>query len=159
MSNEISVRERVVQQMQRKLDTMTLEANNGVSFKHVVRGELNRTQKFQGNAIAVQDMEEFYTYQTCYLQCNLRVGLEFWFATAVNSVPSAELGKVLAELKRVFMTDINLIEQTTGLQLSENVRILEVDYDVEGPFDRVVSGYLQLEVIYRESKENPYQLM
>jgi len=159
MSNEVPVRERVVQQLERKLQSMTLEGNNGVSFKHVVRGELNRSQKFQGNSIAIQDMEEFYTYQTCYLQCNLRVGLEFWFSTAVNSVPSAELGKVLAELKRVLMTDINLIEQTTALQLAENVRILEVDYDIEGPFDRVVSGYLQLEVIYRESKENPYQLM
>lgn len=159
MSNQVSVRERVVQQIERKLEAMTAEYNNGVFFKHVVRGELNRSQKFQGNSIAIQDGPESYTYQTCYLQCNLQVGIEFWFATAINSVPSKELGIVLAELKRVFMTDINLIEQTTSAQLAENVRILEVDYDVEGPFERVVSGYLQLEVIYRENKENPYQLM
>jgi hypothetical protein len=184
-----SVRERVLQQIESKLrkmvqgdvillqnsDVLLLENGvplavetgdpyRGVFFEHVTREELDRTKKFQGNSIAVIDMDEFYVYQTCYLECTLRVGLEFWYKMEKGDVASTQLGHVLAQLKRVFLSDTNLLEDSeTGvppfIQLCENVRIVEASFDIEGPFEKVVSGFAQFDFVYRTNKEDPYALM
>ncbi len=153
-----SVRERVVAQIEAKLKAMTALANNGITFQFVERTELDRTKKYMGNAASVLDLEESYVYQTCYLQCTLRVGIEYWYQVPFGAKPRKELGKVLAELKKLFGTDTNLVEDVTGLQLAENIQLAESDFDVEGPADKVVSGYFQIDVTYRTDKQDPYVL-
>jgi len=183
------VRERVIVQVVSKLsrmtkgdsillqnnDTLMLENGlplqveesdpyNGIFFDFVQREELDRTKQFQGNAISVLDMDEFYTYQTAYLLSTLRIGMEFWYKMKKGEVASTQLGIVLAELKRVFLSDTNLLEDNVSntppfVQLCENVRIVQADYDIEGPFEKVVSGFIQFDFMYRTDKENPYTLM
>lgn len=184
-----SVRERVLRQIESKLRKMTqgdaiLLQNNdllllenetpilteignpysGVFFDYVTREELDRTKKFQGNSISILDMDEFYVYQTCYLECTLRVGLEFWYRMEKGDVASTQLGHVLAQIKRVFLSDTNLLEDNDTdtppfIQLCENVRIVDASFDIEGPFEKVVSGFVQFDFIYRANKEDPYALM
>lgn len=159
---QVPVRERVVQQIVRKFQAMNLAAkdeNNGVYVQSVVRAELDRTQQYKGTAVSVMDLDEFYIYQTCYLQCTLRVGIEFYSPIKVGGIASTQLGIVLAQIKKVMLSDTNLIEEGTGLQLTENVRIVQVDLDVESQFDKIASGFVQFDVIYRTDKEDPFKLM
>lgn len=155
----LPVRERVVAQIARKLEGMTVADNNGVEFAFVQREELDHTKKFQGSSVSVLDTNETYTYQTAYLLSTLRVGIEFWYQMKAGDVASTQLGIVAAEIKKLILSDVNLIEDETDLQLCENVQIVEDNYDIDGPFEKVVSGYIQFNFMFRTNKENPYTLM
>ena len=156
------VRERVVAQIERKMAAFTEDAaddNNGVYFAFVTREELDHTKKFQGSSLSVSVLSDEYVYQTCYLQCILHVGFEFWYQMEAGNVASTQLGIVAAAIKKSILSDCNLIEDGTSAQLAENIRITRDSYDIQGPFEKVVSGFIEFDVIYRINKENPYLLM
>ncbi len=159
MTADVPVRERVVQQLVRKMEAMNADDDNGVQFSFVQREELSHIKQFQGSALSVLDISESYVYQTCYLQCNLRCGFEYWYQMQAGLEASTQLGLVCAALKKRLLTDCNLIEDETNLQLTENIRLVSDTYDIQGPFEKVVSGYMQFDVIYRTNKLNPYLLM
>ncbi len=157
--SDVPVRERVVLQLFRKMEDMNAGDDNGVQFSFVTREELDHTKQFQGSAVSVLDLSETYVYQTCYLQCNLRCGFEYWYQMQAGRKASTQLGIVCTAIKKRLLEDCNLIEDETGLQLTENIRLVSDTYDIQGPFEKVVSGYLQFDVTYRINKLNPYLLM
>lgn len=159
MSESIPVRERVLLQIVAKLEAMNDYDNNGVTFQFVTREEMDHSKKFMGNSVSVLDGDEIFTYQTCYLLSTMRVGFEYWYQMKHGDTASTALGRVLAEIKKVFLSDCNLVENDTNLQLCENVRIVQSDYDIEGPDEKVVSGYAQFDFLFRTNKEDPYALM
>lgn len=154
-----SVKERVLKQIVAKLEAFTDASNNGVQFDFVSREELIEEQMNRGKAISVIDGNESFIYQTAYLQCSLEVSFDYAVKLFKGDVASTKLGLVHAELKKVFLSDINLIETGSGLQLCENVRIREYLPDRAGPNDDVATALSSFEFIYRENKEDPYQLV
>ncbi len=115
----LPVRERVLAQLVRKMEAFSEDAaddNNGVWFSFVQREELDHTKKFQGSALSVLDINEFYTYQTCYLSCSLRLGIEFWYQVKAGEVASTQLNIVAAEIKKSLLSDCNLIEDVPHRQ-------------------------------------------
>ena len=159
MSLLVSVKERVLVQLKSKFEAMTDDDNNGISFMSVERNALDRDKKIIGNALGLVDLTELYGYQTSYLLNSLRIALEFNCKIPYSDEEaSSVLNAVLAELKRVIAIDPNLVEDGTGLQLTEDIKFVDYEPDIETSKDKIVSGFLQFDVFYRTEKENPYIL-
>lgn len=153
-----AVKERVLKQIVANVTAMN-DGDNGFSFAHVERAALDRSQKLKSNTIAVFDATETYTYQTAYLLCSLRIGLEFFYKMKYGEVASTALIGVQSQLQKVIANDPNLVEEGTSAQLAEDIKFVSYEPDIEGVFDGFVSGFLQFDVFYRVNKEDPYQLM
>jgi len=155
----LSVKERVLQQLQKLIESMSEDANNGVYFEHVQRSELEEHQRSQGMCCAILDTVETFVYQTVYLQCTMQVGLDVSVRMRLGDVPSTRQAQVLAEIKKTLLSNYILVEENTFAQLTENIQLREYLPDPSSANDDVITAFVTFDVIYREHKENPYQLM
>lgn len=155
----LPVRERIMQELEARFAGLNVDDNNGVEFKFVQREELDHTKKFQGNAVSLLDISQSFIYQTAYLQCTLRVGVEYCHSVKSGETARTELNTIAAEITKTMLADTSLVETDSGLQLTENIQIVDDSTDVQGPFEKVVSGYMQFDIIYRTKKDDPYALM
>lgn len=158
MTIQVPVKERILRQVQRKLEAVNENDNNGIKFEFVTREELTEDRMSKGISVAILDADESFVYQTCYLECSMQVGFDFAIKLRKGDVPSEKLGAVFAELKRVLLNDYNLIEDDTNAQLCENIQIRDYLPDRAGPHDDVATGFANFDFIYREDKQNPYNL-
>lgn len=156
---DVPVKERILRQVKKNLEAFTASSNNGIAFEFVTREELPEEKIHQGIAVAILDSDESFVYQTAYLSCTMQVGFDINVRLKKGDVPSERLGAVFAEIKKVLLSDCNLIEDDTAAQLCENILIRDYLPDRAGPNDDVATAFANFDFIYRENKENPYQLM
>ena len=159
MTIQVPVKERILRQVKKNLEAFTAGANNGIYFQFVTREELVEEKISQGTSIAILDADESYVYQTAYLSVSMQVGFDIAIKLKKGDVPSEKLGAVFAELKRVLLSDYNLIEDETAAQLCENIQVRDYLPDRAGPNDDVATAFANFDFIYREDKQDPYQLM
>lgn len=152
---ELSVKERVLQQFEKEVWTIRPFQNTP---DHVGREELTEGQQNMGLALACLDGEENFVYQTAYLQVTVQITIDYAVKLAVGDIASTKQGAVLAALKKVLLSNVNLIEEGSAAQLTENIQIREYFPDRAGPTDDVATAAVTFDVIYREDKENPYRL-
>ena len=108
---------------------------------------------------ALLDSVETYIYQTGYLQCTMQLGVDVSMRLSHGDVPSTRQAHIFAELKKVMLSNYHTVEDDTALQLTENVQMREYLPDPSSANDDVITAFITFDVIYRENKENPYQLM
>lgn len=155
----LSVKERILQQVKKNLESFTYENNNEIQFDYVGREELDESQQNAGTCISVIDGGEEFVYQTSYLLCQMRVSFDISCKIRKGDTPSFLLNAIFAELKKELLSDYNLIEDDTNAQLCENIQVSSYLPDPAGPNDDVATAFAEFLFLYRENKENPYQLM
>lgn len=154
-----TVRERIMAQLKRNLEAMTVD-DHTVAWNTVTRSPLEQESKVVGNVVGVYDTAETFIYQTCYLQANLRVLVEFWYNLKRGDVPSVELNRLLGHIKKVILTDVHVQEDETDAQLAQNVSLISSDIDIDAYGARnIVSGMAEFDVTYRHRKDDPFILM
>jgi len=152
-----SVRERIIRQIVRNCKAME-PPTYSVTWRHVGREPLEGLQSVIGDSLGIYDVSGVPQYQVGRILDTVRVVFEFWYKMKAGDVASIELNRMLADLKKLILSNHSLIEEGTGLQLIERFTLLSDEFDIEGPSDEFVSGFLTVNVLYRYSSTDPYIL-
>lgn len=158
MNNELTIAERILVEWARRLGEMDTTTHT-VQWLHVERAPLDQQTKLMGDAVAIYQTNERNSYETGRVLCTLRAGVEFWYKTKHGDVPSTELNRLAGDLKRLFMSDHHTTEDVTGDQLSLAVRPVATEFDIDGPKDGYVSGFMELDIQFRHAPTDPRTLM
>lgn len=156
----LTIRERILQEWASRLAAMDT-GSYSIQWTNVVRTPLDRVDKIFDNVVSLFDISEQYTGQ-------IRVGVdepiltvlvEFWIKSALGVDISSRLNEVLGDLKTLFKSDPYTQETGTGVSLSLNIEIARIDFDIDGPRDDLVGGYLELRILYRHKPTDPTAIM
>lgn len=149
-----SIREQVCEHLETIFTAMDaslpVDDPYGVSFSKVEREEVGQLQPGKASALGIYDVAErknhkFYPTTECYLT----VLFEFHLHISTSSRPSKELNKYATAIERKLYED-----QTLG-GLSYDIIIQGTEYDIDGPYDKQVSGVLETVIRYRHKTGDP----
>lgn len=157
MAEEFTVRERILQQLLKNIDATS--DGNGEIFERTERAALT-TEDFSGNyaAALIDEGEQVAVYEVGYLQIDMVVSVEFMVRMEEGATASTELNRIAGLLTKQFLSNINTTEDVTSAQLSLNVKMGSLQFDIDGPNDGFVAGVRQFIITYRHAKQDPYEL-
>ena len=154
-----TVRERILQQWHKNLDSLQNQEASSDLFQLVSREPLDRSDFTGAVACALIDEgEDVAVYETGYLQMDMIVSVEFWIRMKRGCVASTELNEVAGLITREFLGKINTDEDVTNEQLSLNIQPQSLDFDIDGVNDTFVAGVRSFRISYRHKKQDPYLL-
>lgn len=151
--SELSVRERILQQI--KTDFEQMGTDYPFEWSYITRADLDTREYGKRYSIAILDTTEAKTPQIGHMECTLTIVLQ-WFAT-INSGddPSTECNKVLTAIGRKLRENWRIVEDGTGLQLALDTNEIANSIDIADARDRQIGGTMDVQVLYRHARDDP----
>lgn len=158
---ELTVRERIMQQLVVNVSAMSPANGNTVKWTKVHREPLDhaRQDKILGNVISLYDNRETYIYEAGFVLCTLQVQVDYLYKVRLGQTASSELERLRGDLYRVLVADHQLPEAGTGTKLAIGIHMLSYDKDVSGPAAEYANGFMEMQVQYRHRKQDPHRLI
>lgn len=150
MSSLLSKRERIMRHLVERFEGLVEgEDEYTATWNTVTRAPVARSQMAQGNALGLYDVSERKDPDVGFMRCTLNVSIEFYLVLGLGDDPSTELNRALADLQRAMRSD----PQMGGLAF--NALETRNEFDVDGPDDSIVAGFVEFAVTYRHKVDDP----
>lgn len=150
MSSLLSKRERIMRHLVERFEGLVEgEDEYTATWNTVTRAPVARSQMAQGNALGLYGVSEHKDPDVGFMRCTLNVSIEFYLVLGLGDDPSTELNRALADLQRAMRSD----PQMGGLAF--NALETRNEFDVDGPDDSIVAGFVEFAVTYRHKVDDP----
>lgn len=158
---ENTVRERIVQEVMRRLKAMDPDQGDVIGWNEVVRFRLEdlADERVAGDVCAVFDTSETYEYLSGCTECTLTLQVEWWARIETGEDGAALMERIRGNLVQLLGTENQLIEADSQRVLTKMVRPVRYDRDVDGPRVDYGGAFLELTVIYRHRISDPHSLV
>jgi hypothetical protein len=158
---ENTVRERIVQEVLRRLKAMDPDQGDVIGWNEVVRFRLEdlADERVAGDVCAVFDTTETYEYLSGCTECTLTLQVEWWARIETGEDGAALMERIRGNLVQLLGAENQLIEADSQRVLTKMVRPVRYDRDVDGPRVDYGGAFLELTVIYRHRISDPHSLV
>ncbi len=158
---EDTIRERIVQEVMRRLRAMDPDQGDQIGWNEVVRHRLEdlADERVVGDVCAVFDTTESYEYLGGCTECTLTLQVEWWARVETGEDGAALMERIRGNLVMVLGRENQLTEASTQQKLTRMVRPVRYDRDVDGPRVDYGGAFLELTVIYRHRISDPHSLV
>ena len=155
-----TVRERIMDHLHSRFLAIEDGADGHIiTWNTVERRILTDEEQRMGDALSLLDVSEQKDAEIGHSRVQLQVITEFWIKLNLGDNPSQMLNRIMGDVQRTMLSDVNSIVSTSPLcELTIDIRELRNEFDVDSSGDFLVGGMVVWEVLYRHKYADPTKL-